>query len=124
MERSPAAMSLDNSITLFASVFKAELASCRDAISTSRAVQVAETQQQLADTRAAAPKQKQRLDTLKQDVKAAMATGLAISDIQTMGRKMPLSSNVVLTEGECRTLKDLAVSSFAERSEKLTYKRK
>ena len=41
-----------------------------------------------------------------------------------MGKKNPITGNVTMTADECRTLKDYAVSSFAEKSEKLKYKQK
>ena len=37
---------------------------------------------------------------------------------------MNITRNVTMTADECRTLKDYAVSSFAEKSEKLKYKQK
>ena len=41
-----------------------------------------------------------------------------------MGKKHPITGNITLTPDECRTLKDYAVSSFAEKAEKLKYKQK
>ena len=41
-----------------------------------------------------------------------------------MGKKATFGNNITLTPDECRTLKDYAVSSFAEKAEKLKYKQK
>ena len=48
----------------------------------------------------------------------------AVIQIESMGKKNPITGNVTMTADECRTLKDYAVSSFAEKSEKLKYKQK
>ena len=41
-----------------------------------------------------------------------------------MGKKSAITGNITLTPDECRTLKDYAVSSFAEKAEKIKYKQK
>ncbi|MEE1195377.1 MAG: hypothetical protein UHS54_00625 [Lachnospiraceae bacterium] len=41
-----------------------------------------------------------------------------------MDKKNPITGNITLTADECRTLKDYAVSSFAEKAEKIKYKQK
>ena len=41
-----------------------------------------------------------------------------------MGKKNSFTGNITLTADECRTLKDYAVSSFAEKAEKIKYKQK
>lgn len=41
-----------------------------------------------------------------------------------MGKKSAFSNNITLTPDECRILKDYAVSSFAEKAEKIKYKQK
>ena len=66
--------------------------------------QVAQAEQSLADAKAATEKQKKKLEALKKETQAA--------------------KSVAMTADECRTLKDYAVSSFAEKSEKLKYKQK
>ena len=41
-----------------------------------------------------------------------------------MGKKHPITGNITLIPDECRNIKDYAVSSFAEKAEKLKYKQK
>ena len=38
-----------------------------------------------------------------------------------MGKKATFGNNITLTPDECRTLKDYAVSSFAEKAETVSY---
>lgn len=86
--------------------------------------QVADAEQSLENTRAAAEKQKKKLEALQKETKAARVTALTVQDIETMGKKATFGNNIILTPDECRILKDYAVSSFAEKSEKLRYKQK
>ena len=85
---------------------------------------VTDAEQTLEDTKAAAEKQKKRLEALQKETKAAKATALTVQDIEAMGKKSTFSNNITLTPDECRILKDYAVSSFAEKSEKIKYKQK
>ena len=86
--------------------------------------QVADAEQSLENTRVAAEKQKKKLEALQKETKAARATALTVQDIKSMGKKATFGNNIILTPDECRTLKDYAVSSFAEKAEKLKYKQK
>ena len=86
--------------------------------------QVADVEQSLEKTKAAAEKQKKKLEALQKETKAARATALTVQDIEAMGKKATFGNNITLTPDECRTLKDYAVSSFAEKAEKLKYKQK
>ena len=86
--------------------------------------QVADIEQSLEKTKAAAEKQKKKLEALQKETKAARATALTVQDIEAMGKKATFGNNITLTPDECRTLKDYAVSSFAEKAEKLKYKQK
>ena len=86
--------------------------------------QVADVEQSLEKTKAAAEKQKKKLEALQKETKAARANALTVQDIEAMGKKATFGNNITLTPDECRTLKDYAVSSFAEKAEKLKYKQK
>ena len=86
--------------------------------------QVADAEQSLENTRVAAEKQKKKLEALQKETKAARATALTVQDIEAMGKKATFGNNITLTPDECRILKDYAVSSFAEKAEKLKYNQK
>ena len=86
--------------------------------------QVAQAEQSLEDTKAAAEKQKKKLEALQKETKAAKAVALTAQEIESMGKKNSFTGNITLTADECRTLKDYAVSSFAEKAEKIKYKQK
>ena len=86
--------------------------------------QVAQAEQSLADAKAATEKQKKKLEALKKETQAAKSVAMTAHEIESMGKKNPITGNVTMTADECRTLKDYAVSSFAEKSEKLKYKQK
>ena len=86
--------------------------------------QVAQAEQSLADAKAATEKQKKKLEALQKETKAAKAIALTVQDIEAMGKKATFGNNITLTPDECRTLKDYAVSSFAEKAEKIKYKQK
>ena len=86
--------------------------------------QVAQAEQNLADAKAATEKQKKKLEALKKETQAAKSVAMTAHEIESMGKKNPITGNVTMTADECRTLKDYAVSSFAEKSEKLKYKQK
>ena len=86
--------------------------------------QVADVEQSLEKTKAVAEKQKKKLEALQKETKAARATALTVQDIEVMGKKATFGNNITLTPDECRILKDYAVSSFAEKAEKLKYKQK
>ena len=86
--------------------------------------QVAQAERSLADAKAATEKQKKKLEALKKETQAAKSVAMTAHEIESMGKKNPITGNVTMTADECRTLKDYAVSSFAEKSEKLKYKQK
>ena len=86
--------------------------------------QVAQAEQNLEDTKAATEKQKKKLEALQKETKAAKAVALTAQEIESMGKKNSFTGNITLTADECRTLKDYAVSSFAEKAEKIKYKQK
>ncbi len=86
--------------------------------------QVTDVEQSLEKTKSAAEIQKKKLEALQKETKAARVTALTVQDIKSMGKKATFGNNIILTPDECRTLKDYAVSSFAEKAEKLKYKQK
>ena len=86
--------------------------------------QVAQAEQSLEDAKAATEKQKKKLEALKKETQAATSVAMTAHEIESMGKKNPITGNITLSADECRTLKDYAVSSFAEKSEKLKYKQK
>ena len=86
--------------------------------------QVAQAEQSLEDAKSATEKQKKKLEALKKETQAAKSVAMTAHEIESMGKKNPITGNVTMTADECRTLKDYAVSSFAEKSEKLKYKQK
>ena len=71
---------------------------------------VAQAEQNLADTKAAAEKQKKKLEVLQKETKAAKAAALTVQDIEAMGKKNALTGNVSFTPQECDTLKKYAVN--------------
>ena len=86
--------------------------------------QVQQAEQSLEDTKAAAEKQKKKLKALQEETKVAKSAALTVQDIEAMGKKSAFSSNVTLTQSECQTLKEYAISSFAEKAEKIKYQQK
>ena len=83
-----------------------------------------QAEQNLEDAKAATAKQKKKLESLQKETKAAKTIALTVQDIEVMGKKATFGNNITLTPDECRTLKDYAVSSFAEKAEKIKYKQK
>ena len=86
--------------------------------------QVAQAEQSLENAKAATEKQKRKLEALQKETKTAKTLALTVQDIEAMGKKATFGNNITLTPDECRTLKDYAVSSFAEKAEKIKYKQK
>ena len=86
--------------------------------------QVAQAKRGLENAKAATEKQKKKLEALQKETKTAKTVALTVQDIEVMGKKATFGNNITLTPDECRTLKDYAVSSFAEKAEKIKYKQK
>ena len=86
--------------------------------------QVAQAEQSLENAKAATEKQKRKLEALQKETKTAKTLALTVQDIEAMGKKATFGNNITLTPDECRTLKDYAVNSFAEKAEKIKYKQK
>ena len=60
---------------------------------------VAQAEQTLEDTQAAADRQKKRLAVLQKETKTAKAAALTIQDIEVMGKKNALTGNISLPSG-------------------------
>ena len=86
--------------------------------------QVAQAERSLENAKAATEKQKKKLEALQKETNTAKTVALTVQDIEAMGKKATFGNNITLTPDECRTLKDYAVSSFAEKAEKIKYKQK
>ena len=86
--------------------------------------QVAQAERSLENAKVATEKQKKKLEALQKETKTAKTVALTVQDIEAMGKKATFGNNITLTPDECRTLKDYAVSSFAEKAEKIKYKQK
>ena len=86
--------------------------------------QVAQAERSLENAKAATEKQKKKLEALQKETNTAKTVALTVQDIEAMGKKATFGNNITLTPDECRILKDYAVSSFAEKAEKIKYKQK
>ena len=85
---------------------------------------VAQAEQTLEDTQAAAARQKKRLAVLQKETKTAKAAALTIQDIEAMGKKNALTGNISLTPQECDTLKQHAINGIAARADNKRLKEK
>lgn len=85
---------------------------------------VAQAEQTLEDTQAAADRQKKRLAVLQKETKTAKAAALTVQDIEAMGKKNALTGNVSLTPQECDTLKKYAINGIAARADNRRLKEK
>ena len=85
---------------------------------------VAQAEQTLEDTQAAADRQKKRLAVLQKETKTAKAAVLTIQDIEAMGKKNALTGNISLTPQECDTLRQHAINGIAARADNKRLKEK
>ena len=85
---------------------------------------VAQAEQTLEDTQAAADQQKKRLAVLQKETKTAKAAALTIQDIEAMGKKNALTGNISLTAQECDTLKQHAINGIAAKADNRRLKEK
>ena len=85
---------------------------------------VAQAEQTLEDTQAAADRQKKRLAVLQKETKTAKAAALTIQDIEAMGKKNALTGNISLTAQECDTLKQHAINGIAAKADNRRLKEK
>lgn len=73
---------------------------------------VAQAEQSLEDAKAAAEKQKKKLEALQKETKTAKTIALTVQDIEAMGKKATFGNNITLTQDECDTLKRYAVNGI------------
>ena len=85
---------------------------------------VAQAEQTLEDTQAAADRQKKRLAVLQKETKTAKAAALTIQDIEVMGKKNALTGNISLTPQERDTLKQHAINGIAAKADNRRLKEK
>ena len=85
---------------------------------------VAQAEQTLEDTQAAADRQKKRLAVLQKETKTAKTAALTIQDIEAMGKKNALTGNISLTPQECDTLKQHAINGIAAKADNRRLKEK
>ena len=77
--------------------------------------QVAQAEQTLSATEVAAQKKAKELKSLQSQTKEQRTVALTTEEIQTMGKKNPITGNISLTPQECDTLKSYAVNSITSR---------
>ena len=73
---------------------------------------VAQAEQSLEDAKAAAEKQKKKLEALQKETKTAKTIALTVQDIEAMGKKATFGNNITLTPDECDTLKRYAANGI------------
>ena len=73
---------------------------------------VAQAEQSLEDVKAAAEKQKKKLEALQKETKTTKTIALTVQDIEAMGKKATFGNNITLTPDECDTLKRYATNGI------------
>ena len=86
--------------------------------------QVAQAEQSLENAKAAAEKQKKKLEALQKETKAAKTVALTVQDIEAMGKKATFGNNITLTPDECDTLKRYAVNGIIANADNQKLKEK
>ena len=66
--------------------------------------QVAQAEQSLEDAKAATEKQKKKLEALKKETQAANSVAMTAHEIESMGKKNPITGNITLQETRCTWL--------------------
>ena len=79
--------------------------------------QVAQAEQTLNATEAAAQKKAKELKSLQSQTKEQRTVALTVEEIQSMGKKNPITGNISLTPQECDTLKSYAVNSITVKAD-------
>lgn len=80
-------------------------------------VQVAQAEQTLNATEAVAQKKAKELKSLQSQTKEQRTIALTVEEIQSMGKKNPITGNISLTPQECDTLKSYAVNSIIAKAD-------
>ncbi|WP_072683962.1 MULTISPECIES: plasmid recombination protein [unclassified Holdemania] len=86
--------------------------------------QVAQAEQSLEDAKAAAEKQKKKLEALQKETKVTKTIALTVQDIEAMGKKSSITGNVSLTQDQCDTLKRYAVNGIIANADNKRLKEK
>ena len=79
--------------------------------------QVAQAEQTLSATEAAAQKKAKELKSLQSQTKEQRTVALTVQEVQSMGKKNPITGNISLTPQECDTLKSYAVNSITVKAD-------
>ena len=79
--------------------------------------QVAQAAQTLNATEAVAQKKAKELKSLQSQTKEQRTIALTVEEIQSMGKKNPITGNISLTPQECDTLKSYAVYSIIAKAD-------
>ena len=79
--------------------------------------QVAQAEHTLNATEAAAQKKAKELKSLQGQTKEQRTVALTVEEIQSMGKKNPITGNISLTPQECSTLKTYAVNSITAKAD-------
>ena len=79
--------------------------------------QVAQAEHTLNATEAAAQKKAKELKSLQGQTKEQRTVALTVEEIQSMGKKNPITGNISLTPQECDTLKSYAVNSITVKAD-------
>ena len=81
------------------------------------AVQVAQAEQTLSAAEAAVQKKAKELKSLQSQTREQRTVALTVGEIQSMGKKNPITGNISLTPQECDTLKSYAVNSITVKAD-------
>ena len=79
--------------------------------------QVAQAEQTLSATEAAAQKKAKELKSLQSQTREQRTVALTVEEIQSMGKKNPITGNISLTPQEYNTLKTYAVNSITVKAD-------
>ena len=85
---------------------------------------VAQAEQSLEDAKAAAEKQKKKLEALQKETKTAKTITLTVQDIEAMGKKATFGNNISLTPDECDMLKRYAANGIIANADNKRLKEK
>ncbi len=83
-----------------------------------------QAEQSLEDAKAAAEKQKKKLEALQKETKTAKTIVLTVRDIEAMGKKNAITGNISLTPDQCDTLKRYAVNGIIANADNRRLKEK
>ena len=83
-----------------------------------------QAEQSLEDAKAAAEKQKKKLEALQKETKTAKTIVLTVRDIEAMGKKNAINGNIAPTPDQCDTLKRYAVNGIIANADNRRLKEK